>query len=1352
VFRRIWVLAWGVASLLSQVDCAWAVWGGFAPRYRIGPTSGLTLNDTSEAPLSADGRFFYVPTMASDEVWVYDLSSPLAPLLVQRAITGDFLATDAPTQAVLSDDGSTLGVLNSQSETVSLFDVNTVTGRLVLRGTFAPAGASFFSGNNLALNYNGSKGVIASGGTNIVYSFDATQTGTYSTAISALATTGRPHQIVLSRFGGRVLVVCIGGANAVDIFDRNSFTGVMTKRGTFHVPGSVGLLNGAVLTADERWGVITSSSANGLYTFDTSLTGDNSTPFQTFATPDQPRYPFLNSSESLLGVVCRPSIAIYENANLGLLFLTPRGEFAPGGVQNYVNSNNLALDDSGTVGYVAQGYIGILNAFDATRAGTFADSISRAPVGSQPNHLSISQDRRRLAVLSFPGTVDVFDANPLEISLTRRGEFDFPNADYTDDTVPAVSGDGSRGFVVDARSGQLLSFDSSVFGVQTSALDMEPTDPGSRGVSLSHNGSRAAVLAGAAGTGIFFDVDLPTGALSALGHFMGGVPLIPQALATWRGDGSVAYLPVAGENALDVVDPLTGGVIQTKPTGTAEPMHAALSTDQSRLGVLCRGTPPRVGFFSVSPNGRNLSNSGNFIPSSAGWDETNIPAISRDGRRFFVASNGEGILRSIDATLGGNFSSVLGTGQTGDNPAGLSLSGDGTRVAVVVPGENRVAFFDVVPGTGELARRGSAAVDLDNYTVANNVALTRDGVVALISTQKSVEANYLRAFDARLPGDPPPSTPPLGSQYLLSDGGKLALSADQRTVLVVETNRTSGDAVDVFGLGLGDPPQLVRATLFELSGLSDGIGEPGDIVALTFDQPIDLLASQSTSMYDFYLTNGGNLGSPVPMEIAPWAPNVALLTLGPGTSGVVAPGSNPTVSTFIDIGAYVSPPLFVSALNGQPARDLGQPFLDDSGVDLRRNVPSRTTHIDALLGGIADLPRNRSQLFPDYGFDGHRLIVPPRSLRMSADFTLGPPPMSILNLGIPSAFRITTNAEGAPNNIFGTPATLVGEYDPAEVDIAAGQLEHLMAIFQIPGDGGSPVRLPAVQMVDTTLKTVSVPITGLNPAGFGMLRGAGAATSAIEPLSTADGVGTFATLPVNPVEQRSIFIAAGGGTSAAIATLATSTVATLSGGSGGAYTLHQIEFPGYQTTTASDPNRIEVTIRTATLFERTAFGSGQSFPSQSGAIFAVTTRNAGGSPVAFSAPVNITVQFIERTSDAETDTVAFTGARGMPVQMRPVHDVGAGTDVDFTWTGGDPLIDQTAGTLTLQAYAGLTGSDGLGVFGAVIDPSAPTSVSRERLIQYLLGQVTLSNVEKSLANFNGDDVIDIADVVADVNP
>jgi hypothetical protein len=242
-----------------------------------------------------------------------------------------------------------------------------------------------------------------------------------------------------------------------------------------------------------------------------------------------------------------------------------------------------------------------------------------------------------------------------------------------------------------------------------------------------------------------------------------------------------------------------------------------------------------------------------------------------------------------------------------------------------------------------------------------------------------------------------------------------------------------------------------------------------------------------------------------------------------------------------------------------------------------------------------------------------------------------------------------------------------------------------------------------------------------------------------------------ATLPVNPVEERTIFIApAGGSTAARFA--ATQEPAEITPGEGGLYCLHRVEFPGYVLTGEADPGRIEVTMRSATLFERATPGPGRSFPTQSGALWVIATHDALGQPIAFNDPVNITVQFMERPEYWLTDVVTLDTLLGQPPQMRLACDTIAGSGVDFHLLGdGNESVDPSAGLVTLEGLVGLTGSDGTGTWGAAVDPTVAVGLGFDDLIAHLVGTAPISEQDQSQVDYNGDGILDTGDVVTAIN-
>ncbi|MCP4591253.1 MAG: lactonase family protein, partial [bacterium] len=91
--------------------------------------------------ISADGRFLYVPDLASEEIFVLDTAAG-------GAITPSFSVSVAaagqsgPTWVALSPDGLTLACTGVTSDGVALFDVNSGTGNLTNPRSFTPSDPS----------------------------------------------------------------------------------------------------------------------------------------------------------------------------------------------------------------------------------------------------------------------------------------------------------------------------------------------------------------------------------------------------------------------------------------------------------------------------------------------------------------------------------------------------------------------------------------------------------------------------------------------------------------------------------------------------------------------------------------------------------------------------------------------------------------------------------------------------------------------------------------------------------------------------------------------------------------------------------------------------------------------------------------------------------------------------------------------------------------------------------------------------------------------------------------------------------------------------------------------------------
>jgi len=488
-----------------------------------------------------------------------------------------------------------------------------------------------------------------------------------------------------------------------------------------------------------------------------------------------------------------------------------------------------------------------------------------------------------------------------------------------------------------------------------------------------------------------------------------------------------------------------------------------------------------------------------------------------------------------------------------------------------------------------------------------------------------------------------------------------------------------------------EAPRIVAATVSDVN--NNGVIQPGDELVLTLDRSVIVTTHVLEASHFFLPVAGDSLGKDnFAVKVNPHnsrqirlilgGPTVHLTTAGNFSMLNRTPGSPSGIdfATSLPLGAIVS-------LDGIPAADGGQAGVDDSGIDIELSLVKRSAAIGNAGGSLS------VGLSPDAAYTRHQMDFPAGALATTATFEMLPPPE---NLGVIDAVQVRV-VSGDPGTTFPLPVTLYLQYREGDIDWERGQLESEMCVHQlvenppgvlrympVPGRGWlenaaqmAPYRL--THKLDVRKGRVAVELRNFNPC-----RSVGASI-------------VFAGLPIETVDERTINIKPSGS-----GMVKGDGVVVLEPGPLGAYTRHCIEFPNHIETVTTDPARLIVKIQTATLADRWSSSGGQSFPAQSGAIFLVTTTNADGQPVAFTAPVHVTVQFKDRPDPAETDVVLFDGRLGTAGNMRLMRDVQEGAAVDFQFIDApSQIVDIASGTVTLRNFVGLTGADGRGVFGAV---------------------------------------------------
>jgi hypothetical protein len=520
--------------------------------------------------------------------------------------------------------------------------------------------------------------------------------------------------------------------------------------------------------------------------------------------------------------------------------------------------------------------------------------------------------------------------------------------------------------------------------------------------------------------------------------------------------------------------------------------------------------------------------------------------------------------------------------------------------------------------------------------------------------------------------------------------------------------------------------------------------------------------SRNVTDNHIYLSNSGaTLGSDATIARSLTLSNVLIITLGETSENIIVTGDDPTTSTHIDIDLDNSIGI-IDGLNGLPAADTGVAGVNDVGVDLRWRFVTAPVVV-GQGGGVVGLKQNPGPTGAiDYEFTGHEMVIPTGSLSANAGWELVPIPGSARGQGIGPGLRVVTDTF---DSVFDPPLQLQLTYSDFDYDVASGQIQALVRFGGVTEDDyldGSPPLLTQVQRED------GGPSSGIDAVGTSGEGGSGdnTGTGSIPNFFGTSSPGiiprTYATLPVNPVEERTLPIVPSTGGEVHIEIPVTQgefDELPLRPDVGSAYPLHRIHVPGHVVTTPTDPNRIDLTIRTTTLFERTypAPQAGANlFPPQSGSLFTVQTVNAAGQPVSFTSPVNLQVHFIERTDLTLTDVVEFDGTPGARDQMRLVR-----SRVDFTRGPDFEVIENSAVVPLLFDVSNdpvewgveannltpLTGSNGLAVWGAVVGADL-VSISLQEIVDHLLGIAPLTGPKLSAANTNLDaGGVDAADIV-----
>lgn len=677
--------------------------------------------------------------------------------------------------------------------------------------------------------------------------------------------------------------------------------------------------------------------------------------------------------------------------------------------------------------------------------------------------------------------------------------------------------------------------------------------------------------------------------------------------------------------------------------------------------------------------------------NSAGW----ITDVEVIGSLAYVAA-GSGGLEIVDISNPWNLQ-LHGSYTLAGTANGLHVSGDLVFVARTVAGGGRLEILDVSDSTSPVARGAfPMSQDAMGVDVADDLAYVASsylgvGIIAVGDpSQPAFFSSYDtpdRALAVQVEGDlayvadyddgvhildvhDPAHPRPWGT--FDTPGSALALQVSEGLIYVAD--RDGG----LWILQLSsEAPRIQSVTLTDVN--NNGSVEGGDQLVLTMTRSVVVTAAAVRTSHFFLPVEGDSLGGAgFAVGTNPYNTRQMVLTLGSGAQLTPAGDFAMTQRTAgspsgLDIAGDM-PPGIIASYDGISAVDGGQQGVDDAAIDVQYDLLERVRDVTSAGGLVQVTPS------ADAAYTRHQLRILRGALATTTTFRLRP---ASVNLGVTNAVQIESSD---PAVTFPLAATLRIQYREGDIDFERGQIESQMRVHQLvetPTGGTRFVPLAGTQTLDTANQEIEVELDNLNPAG------------------SQGTIGIFAGIPVDTVDERTIYIkpdgAAGG-----VAKDQAGTGAVLSPGPNGDYTEHRIVFRGYSLTTPEDPARLEATIRDALLAERVSQSGGQSFPAQSGAVFVVEIKDAAGQPVEFTSPVDLTVQFLQRGDPWQSDCVRFDGWPGIPINMRLAHDRLPDSPVDFVFTELSPqVVDVPKGTVGAENLVGLTGSDGRGTLGAV---------------------------------------------------
>jgi len=220
---------------------------------------------------------------------------------IQKILVGD-----NPQSVYLTPNNTRLALVNAEGN-VQIFNVNASTGLLTERGKFTPPNDQIttFNGNNVLLSPGGTKGYIAGKDIGVIFVFDASLTGNYSSIIQTVPASSTPLYIAMNSTGSMLSVI-----NAADAYiyyyKRNSSSGQLTYIGDVRQRGQaftdVPITGNMIMMSDGKAGFAPCRPTGRIVVFDTRKKNRQPESLQFVTAGEFPTYGAISQDESVYAV------------------------------------------------------------------------------------------------------------------------------------------------------------------------------------------------------------------------------------------------------------------------------------------------------------------------------------------------------------------------------------------------------------------------------------------------------------------------------------------------------------------------------------------------------------------------------------------------------------------------------------------------------------------------------------------------------------------------------------------------------------------------------------------------------------------------------------------------------------------------------------------------------------------------------------------------------------------------------------------------------------------------------------------------------------------------------------------